>query len=180
MTDTLLGICGALRIGSTNRKLMLAAAEAYAPQSFVQANLHLPLYDGDLEEATGIPAGVQTLAAQITAATAVIIAAPEYNKSITGALKNALDWVSRTSGSPWRGKAVAILSANDGREGGARGQFALRLALTPFRPRLLPGPELCVADGSNAFDDQGRLINPRIQKTLDELMTALRAESTHP
>lgn len=93
-------------------------------------------------------------------------------------LKNALDWVSRTKGAPFRDKPVAIISAADGRGGGDRSQFALRLMLTPFRPRLLTGPEVLVADSSHAFSPEGRLIDPRYQKALGDLMQALRNEAS--
>ncbi|RMD47603.1 MAG: NADPH-dependent oxidoreductase, partial [Alphaproteobacteria bacterium] len=142
----LLGICGSLRARSLNRRLMLEGVNQFGECRFEEANLRLPLYDGDLEERAGPPSAAQRLHAQIGAADAVLIASPEYNKSFSGVLKNALDWVSRIKGNPWLDKPVAIVSAAAGREGGTRGQFALRLALTPFRPRLLTGPEVAVAD----------------------------------
>lgn len=175
---TLLGIPGALRAGSTNRLLLAEARRVFGEANHTEANLRLPLYDGDLEDTQGIPPEVQTLADQIATADAVIIATPEYNKAPPGVLKNALDWVSRTKVGPWRDKPVAIVSAAGGRAGGERSQFALRLMLTPFRPRLLTGPEVLVADSGNAFDADGRLIDPRYQKALSELMQALRAEAT--
>lgn len=171
---TLLGIPGALRAGSTNRLLLAQARLAFGAARHTEADLRLPLYDGDLEQAEGIPAPVQSLADQIAEADAIVIACPEYNKAPPGVLKNALDWVSRTKGAPWKDKPVAILSAADGRGGGDRSQFALRLMLTPFRPHLLTGPEVLVADSSNAFDADGRLKDARYQKALDELMQALR------
>jgi chromate reductase len=174
---TLLGIPGALRAASTNRLLLAEARQAFGEAKQIEANLRLPLYDGDLEDSQGIPAEVQALADQISSADAIVIATPEYNKSFPGVLKNALDWVSRTKGAPFRNKAVAIISAADGRGGGDRSQFALRLALTPFRPRLLSGPEVLVADSSHAFTPEGKLIDPRYQKALTELMQDLRAEA---
>ena len=99
---------------------------------FTQANLDLPLYDGDAETAGGIPADVQLLADHITAADAVIISTPEYNSALSGVLKNALDWISRVQGNPWRDKPVAIMSAAAGRAGGARALSSLRLCLAPF------------------------------------------------
>ena len=176
MTLTLLGLCGSLRAASTNRLLMLEAKRAFGDCTFVDGNLRLPLYDGDLE-ANGLPPDVQTLADQIEAADAVVIATPEYNKNLSGVLKNALDWVSRTKSAPWLDKPVAILSAAAGRAGGERSQFSLRHCLTPFQPRLLPGPEVFIADSGNAFDDQGRLTDPRSHKTLAELMQLLRSET---
>lgn len=171
-----LGICGALRKASTNRLLLHEAVRLYAPARFVEADLRLPLYDGDLEEAEGIPPAVQALADQIRDADAVIIATPEYNKNLPGVLKNALDWVSRTKGGPWRDKPVAILSAAAGRAGGERSQFSLRHCLTPFRPRLLPGPEVMIAQSATAFDAEGRLTDDASLRVLAELMALLRAE----
>jgi chromate reductase len=174
---TLLGISGALRAASTNRLLLAEARLAFGDAHETEADLRLPLYDGDLEDTHGIPPEVQTLADQIAAADAIVIATPEYNKAPPGVLKNALDWVSRTKGGPWKGKPVAIISAAGGRGGGDRSQFALRLMLTPFQPRLLTGPEVMVADSGNAFTPEGRLIDPRYQKPLTDLMQQLRAEA---
>lgn len=175
MTPTLLGLCGALRAASTNRLLLHEAARAFGPCVFVEGNLRLPLYDGDLED-QGMPPEVQALADQIAAADAVVIATPEYNKNLPGVLKNALDWVSRTKGGPWRDKPVAIMSAAAGRAGGERSQYSLRHCLIPFRPRLLAGPEVFIANSGSAFDDQGHLTDERSQKGLTELMQLLRAE----
>ena len=174
---TLLTISGALRAGSTNRLLLAEAARFFGAADVVQANLRLPLYDNDLEDASGIPPEVQLLADQIRSADAVVISTPEYNKSLSGVLKNALDWISRVPGSAWRDKPVAIVSAADGRAGGERAQFALRLCMVAFRPRLLTGPEVMVANSRSAFDTEGRLIEPRTVKALTELMQALRVEA---
>ncbi|MCV2872090.1 NAD(P)H-dependent oxidoreductase [Defluviimonas sp. WL0050] len=171
----LLGIAGALRTGSTNRLLVREAARLFGPADFTEADLHLPLYDGDVEE-RGMPEAVTRLADQIAASDAIVISTPEYNSGISGVLKNALDWVSRT-GKPWQDKPVAILSAAAGRSGGARAQFALRLALTPFRPRLLSGPEVMISESYAAFDDNGRLIDANSVELLGSLMNELRAES---
>ncbi|RUS61039.1 NAD(P)H-dependent oxidoreductase [Pseudorhodobacter sp. E13] len=173
----ILGICGALRSGSTNRALLAEAMRHYGPAHYVEADLRLPLYDGDLEAESGIPATVQTLADQIRAADAVLISTPEYNSALPGVLKNALDWVSRVpGGSPWAGKPVAIMSAAAGRAGGARSQFSLRLCLAPFRPRLLQGPEMLLAASGSAFDAAGHLKDPQSEKALTALLDALRAE----
>ncbi|WP_375254646.1 NADPH-dependent FMN reductase [Yoonia sp.] len=172
---TLLGISGSLRKASTNTKLMRYAAAIFDADSFVEGDINLPLYNGDLENADGIPASVQKLGDQIAQADAVIIATPEYNKAISGSLKNALDWVSRTKGGPWKDKPVAIMSAAAGRAGGERSQFSLRLAMMAFRPDILQGPEVLVADAGNAFDESGRLTNERYIKALTELMDALKA-----
>ncbi|MDZ4134419.1 MAG: NAD(P)H-dependent oxidoreductase, partial [Paracoccaceae bacterium] len=114
---------------------------------------------------------------QIAAADAVVIATPEYNKALPGVLKNALDWVSRTKGGVWLDKPVAIISAAAGRAGGERSQFSLRLCLTPFRPQLLTGPEVLVANSASAFDAQGQLQDARTLQVLTELMQLLRAKA---
>jgi chromate reductase len=171
----LLGLCGSLRRGSFNRMLLAEAAAIYGGP-FEEGDLRLPLYDGDLEEAEGLPAGVAALAGAIAGAEAVVIACPEYNKAPPGVLKNALDWVSRTKGAPWAGKPVAIMSATAGRSGGERTQSALRLMLQPFRPDLLPGPEVLVGQAPGQFDE-GRLTNERNRADLDALMAALRSRA---
>lgn len=171
---TLLGISGSLRKASTNTMLMRNAAEVFGADTFVEGDINLPLYNGDLETAEGVPAAVQLLADQIAAADAVIIATPEYNKAMSGSLKNALDWVSRTKGGPWNGKPVAIMSAAAGRAGGERAQFSLRLAMMPFRPKILQGPEVLVAKSSNEFDENGKLTGEIYIKLLTELMDELR------
>lgn len=169
----LLGICGSLRKASWNRKLMLEAARIFDPAEFTEGNLRLPLYDGDLE-AEGMPAEVQRLSDQIRDADAVVIAGPEYNKAMSGVLKNALDWVSRTKGGVWRDKPVAIVSAAAGRAGGERTQMTLRHAMMAFRPRILQGPEVFIAAPEREFDDHGRLVNEMPVRLLTELMEELR------
>lgn len=173
---SLLGISGSLRAEATNRKLIREAARLFDAKSYVEADINLPLYDGDDEAATGVPAAVQTLADQIKAADAIVISTPEYNKGPSGALKNALDWVSRTEGAPWSGKPVAVMSAAAGRAGGERAQLVLRGFMVPFRPRLITGPEVHLAGSSNEFDDKGQLTSAFYTKDLTALMDALRTE----
>ncbi|MCF6444892.1 NADPH-dependent FMN reductase [Nereida sp. MMG025] len=172
----LLGISGSLRKEATNRKLIREAARIAQASPFIEADLHMPLYDGDLEESHGIPDPVRALSEQIAAADAVVISTPEYNKGVSGVLKNALDWVSRTKPNPWDGKPVAILSATAGRAGGERAQFDLRLKMNPFNPRVIAGPEVLIASSSNAFDENGHLKDEGSQELLGKLMDALKAE----
>lgn len=169
----LLGLSGALRDASTNTQLIRAAARLYGATEFIEADLTLPLYSGDTE-AKGMPGSVQKLADQIAGAEAVIISTPEYNKALSGVLKNALDWVSRTEGAPWRDKPVAIMSAAAGRAGGERAQSSLRLCLNPFRPNLLAGPEVMIASSFNAFAEDGSLVDERSVRALQELMDDLK------
>ena len=173
---TLLGISGSLRKGSFNTALIHEAARLFAPDQFTLADIRFPLYDGDLEDSDGIPDIVVALHEQIKEADAVIVSTPEYNSNISGVLKNALDWLSRSKPHPWAGKPVAILSAAAGRSGGARTQFSLRNCMTPFNPHILQGPEVMIAAAGKAFDDDGRLINEFSTKSLTKLMDALRAE----
>ncbi|WP_170754519.1 NADPH-dependent FMN reductase [Ruegeria lacuscaerulensis] len=173
----LLSLSGSLRESATNRKLLREAARLFEPATHIEADLNLPLYDGDLEEGEGIPAAVQVLADQIAQADAVIISTPEYNKGPSGVLKNALDWVSRTKGRPWVDKPVAVMSAAAGRAGGERAQMVLRGYMVPFQPRILQGPEIHLADSSNEFDEHGKLVSERYESALRTLMQKLRAEA---
>lgn len=175
-TPVLLGLSGALRRESTNTKLVREAARLFGDCDLIEADLNLPLYDGDAEARDGIPVAVQTLSDQIARADAVVISTPEYNKAPSGVLKNALDWVSRTKGSPWKGKPVAVMSAAAGRAGGERAQMVLRGFMVPFQPRILQGPELHLADVDNQFDENGRLVGDMYVQTLQSLMDGLRAE----
>jgi chromate reductase len=156
--------------------LLREAVRAFGPADFTEADIRLPLYDADLEEAEGIPPPVQKLADQIAAAEAVLISTPEYNKNIPGVLKNALDWVSRVKGNPWNGKPVALMAAADGRAGGERVMNSLILCMMPFRPRLIYGPEVFVAQCREAFDESGQLMDERAVKLLRLLMGKLRGE----
>lgn len=172
----LIGLSGALRRESTNSMLVREAARLFGNCDFEMGNLNLPLYDGDDEAEKGVPKAAQKLSDQIAAADAVIISTPEYNKGPSGVMKNALDWISRTDSNPWGGKPVAVMSAAAGRAGGERAQMILRSFMVPFRPRVLPGPEMHLADSRNQFDDDGHLKSDLYTKTLTQLMEALRSE----
>lgn len=173
----LFGLSGALRKASTNTMLLHEAARLFGDASLTLGDLNLPLYNGDDEDAQGIPEPVQQLADQITAADAILIATPEYNGGPPGVLKNALDWLSRIpQNQPWQDKPVAILSAAAGRSGGARAQIILRSNLLPFRTRLLQGPEVMVANSSSQFDASGRLSDAHYIRSLTALMQALKQQ----
>lgn len=170
----LLGISGSLRAGSFNTLLLKEAARHYGGE-FVLGDVRFPLYDGDLESSEGIPAEVETLAEQIGAAEAVLLSTPEYNQSMSGAIKNAIDWVSRVEGNPWQDKPVALLGAAAGRSGGARASYALRLSMVQFKPRML-SRELLVAGAHKEFDEDGRLTGEQYEGELAAYMDALKAE----
>jgi len=172
----LLLISGSLRKGSYNRMLLAEAVRAFGEAEVITADLALPLYDGDLEAAEGVPEAVRTLAAQIRDADAVVIGAPEYNKGISGVLKNALDWVSRVPEGAFADKPTVVVSASAGRTGGETAQFMTLACLTPFQARLVPGTAVLIAGAMNAFDADGRLKDETSRKLLTERMQRLRAE----
>lgn len=175
MTMKLLGISGSLRKASTNTALVRAAAEAAGDVDFTLADIDLPLFNEDVE-AVGYPAKVEAFANAIREADAIVMSGPEYNKNISGVLKNALDWQSRFKPGPLAGKPVAIISATAGRSGGELTQFSLRHCLTPFGANVMQQPQLHI--GSNyvetVFKD-GALVDEKAMEKLVEMMTALKA-----
>src|SRR6266576_5354714 len=122
-------ICGSLRKGSYNR-IVMNLLPGWAPANLKISEAppfsEFPLYNADVQNSSGFPAPVQTLADAIRAADGVIFVSPEYNYSIPGGLKNAIDWVSRVQNQPLKDKPVAIQSATGGPMGGARMQYHLR------------------------------------------------------
>lgn len=171
----LLGISGSLRKGATNTKLVKEAARLSEFDSFELADLRMPLYDGDVEEASGLPGEAVKLGAQILAADAIVISTPEYNGGVPGVLKNAIDWVSRVEGNPLKGKPIAILSAAAGRTGGARAQYALRLNLVYSQADVLQGPEVMISASFKAFGEDGKLLDEDGVKFLEAKMTELKS-----
>ncbi|WP_316016003.1 NAD(P)H-dependent oxidoreductase [Roseobacter sp. HKCCA0434] len=172
----LVGISGSLRRESSNTKLMQEAARLYAPDRFTEADLNLPLVNEDLNQGDG-PEAVVALAELLRSADALIISTPEYNKMIPGLLKNALDWLSIIrGGNPLNGMPTAIMSSAAGKAGGERSQYTLRHALTPHRARVVLAPEVTIAGANDAFDEEGRLKNPKSTEFLEKLMDGLKAE----
>jgi chromate reductase, NAD(P)H dehydrogenase (quinone) len=139
----LFAIAGALRTGSLNRKLLGIAVDRVRGHGLeVEVgelrDFDLPLYDGDLEAAGRIPAGALALSARIAAADALLIASPEYNFSVPGVVKNAIDWMSRLKPMPLRGKRALLLSASPSPVGGNRGLWALRVPLEGLGVHVFP------------------------------------------
>jgi len=157
MTTNVLMICGSLRKGSFNRALM-NALPGLAPAGMTLTEApsfrNLPHYDADVQTSGGFPADVTALANAIRAADGVIIISPEYNWTIPGALKNALDWVSRMNDQPFKDKPVALQSATGGPLGGARMQYHLRMALTYLNAFMFGTPEIFVGLAQTKFDDK--------------------------
>ena len=170
----LLGISGSLRADSYNTMLLAEAARIFAPESYALADLNLPLFNEDI---TSKPESVLKLHADIAGADAVIIATPEYNKNLSGVLKNALDWVSMVRPAAWADKPVAIMSASSGITGGVRAQYSLRHCMTTFNPRILQAPEVMIGNAAESFNEAGQLGNERSVKLLTKQMDALRAEA---
>ena len=174
MTDKkIIGLCGSLRKSSLNRKLLLESVRLYGKCNFKEANLNLPLYNGD-DEDVETPKSTLNLHNDIKVADGVIISSPEYNKGISGVLKNSLDWVSRIPGSVWKEKPVIIMSAAAGRTGGETAQYMVRACLTPFGPRIINSPIVCVAQASQQFDEDGKIISEVYLESIKEAMENLR------
>jgi len=169
MTDQVkvVSICGSLRKGSFSAALARLAPTLAPPGMAVTAAPPIdtfPLYNHDVQDASGFPAAANDLAAAIRAADGVLICAPEYNWSIPGVLKNAIDWVSRMKDQPFAMKPVAIQSAATGLLGGSRMQYHLRQSLTSIDAVLFGRPEVIVAFAGQKFDDKLEL---KDQPTID-------------
>ena len=154
-TIDVVSICGSLRKGSYNRMVMNALAGlAPAGMSINEAPpfSEFPLYNADIETASGFPAAVQKLGDVIRAVDGVIFVTPEYNFSIPGGLKNAIDWVSRLPNQPFAGKPVAIQSATGGPLGGGRMQYDLRRAMLFLNAMIFGRPEIFIGNCSQRID----------------------------
>ncbi|HJL15169.1 MAG TPA: NADPH-dependent FMN reductase [Sandaracinaceae bacterium LLY-WYZ-13_1] len=177
---TLLGIAGSLRAGSLNRKLLQAATERTPDGVTLEIGsiAGIPLYDGDAERDEGVPAPVEALKDRIAAADGLLLVTPEYNQSIPGVFKNAIDWCSRPPKDIARvfaGKPVGVIGATPGRGGTRAAQDAWLsvfrgLSLVPFL-----GESLYVAGAAKVFDDDGALTDDTIARLLTEYLEAFAA-----
>ncbi len=179
----IVAFAGSTREGSFNRKLLAIAAEAArAAEAEVTVvdlrDLALPLFDEDLEAASGLPDGARKLKELLRESDGILIASPEYNSSITGVLKNAIDWSSRseTEGeSPlvaFRGKVAALCSASPGALGGLRGLVHLRAILGNIGILVLPD-QVTISAAHEAFDETGNLVDERKRKQIENLARKL-------
>ena len=170
----LLAFAASLKRESLNRKLINLAVEL-AREAQVEVDLadfrefDMPLYDADLQHSAGFPEGAQELARRIEAVDGLMIASPEYNYSLPGTLKNAIDWVSRMKPMPLRGKHGVLLAASTSLVGGSRGLWALRVPLEGLGVMLLPDM-FALAQAPQAFDEHGKLKDPELQKRLSKLV----------
>ncbi|MCZ4353364.1 NAD(P)H-dependent oxidoreductase [Roseovarius aestuarii] len=169
----LLTMSGSLRKGSYNRMLLAEAVRAFGDADVTEGDLDLPLYNGDVE-AQGIPDKVQRLMDQVKSADALLIASPEYNKGITGVLKNALDWLSRANPSVLKDHKAVILSAAGGRTGGETAHFMTHSILTQLQVNVVHGPLILVATAQDFFDEDGHLTNDFLSKQVADRMGRLR------
>jgi chromate reductase, NAD(P)H dehydrogenase (quinone) len=153
----IIAICGSLRKGSYNRMLMQALPSlAPAGMTIKEAPsfAEFPLYNADIQNSAGFPAAVGTLAEAIRGADGVVFCTPEYNFSIPGGLKNAIDWVSRLPNQPFAGKPIAIQSASPGPLGGGRVQYELRRSMVFLDAFTLNKPEIFVGSCASKIDDK--------------------------
>jgi chromate reductase len=166
-----LGLVGALRRGSYNGSLMRAAVELLPAGATIDvATLAgIPVFDGDVEREQGIPPAVQSLKDRIAAADGLLIATPEYNNSLPGPLKNAIDWLSRPPADIPRvfgARPVALMGATAGPGGTALSQAAWLPVLRTLGTRPWFGARLLVAGAAQVFDESGRLIDDKLRDQL--------------
>lgn len=170
----ILGIVGSLRKESYNR-LALKAARELLPEgaSLEPVELHgIPVFNQDDEMAP--PPAVLEFKRRILAADAILFATPEYNYSLPGALKNAIDWASRPYGdSAWQGKPAALMGASVGNLGTARAQYHLRQILVTLDMPVVNQPEVMIANAAQRFDAQGRLTDEPTRRFIARLLAAL-------
>jgi chromate reductase, NAD(P)H dehydrogenase (quinone) len=172
----ILGIAGSLRKASYNRAA-LRAAQVLAPDDAEVEIIELdgiPSFSEDIEREP--PAKVVELKAKIRAADAILFVTPEYNYSIPGVLKNAIDWASRPYGeSAWDGKPVAVMGASVGTLGTARAQYHLRQVFVFLNMYALNRPEVMIANAAQRFDEQGNLTDETTKDLIRQLLQNLVA-----
>ena len=169
-----LGISGSLRRGSYNSALLRAAARLMPEDATLEvASLRgIPLYDGDVE-AQGIPAAVSQLKEAIVAADGVLLATPEYNNSIPGVFKNAIDWLSRPSADARRvfgGRAFALIGASPGNFGTILSQAAWLPVLRTLGTQVWFGGRLQVSRAAGVFDESGALKDATVEEQLKQFL----------
>lgn len=184
----ILAFAGSTRTGSFNKKLVRVAAEharaAGADVTLVDLrDFPMPLYDGDLEEASGVPENAKKFKTLMRAHDGFLISAPEYNSSITGVLKNVIDWASRTETDDepdlvcFRGKTAALMSASPGALGGLRGLVHVRAILGNIGVFVLP-EQISIPLAGEAFDENGRLKDAKKNQKVQAVAAALAQVTT--
>ncbi|HUC72357.1 MAG TPA: NADPH-dependent FMN reductase [Stellaceae bacterium] len=173
---TVLGICGSLRKASYNMAALRTAVDLKPPGMTIEiADIsQFPLYNEDVR-AEGFPPAVETLRRQIKAADALLFACPEYNYSMSGVLKNAIDWASRPPDQPFAGKPAAIIGAAAGMAGGAHAQGDLRRAFVFLDIHPINKPEVRISQAQTKFHSTGRLTDEAARGFIRDLLVALEA-----
>jgi chromate reductase, NAD(P)H dehydrogenase (quinone) len=178
----ILGIAGSLRADSHNVRLLRAAAETLPPGVTLElwdGLRDVPLYDEDVDKA-GTPDGVAALREAIADADAILISTPEYNASIPGVLKNALDWASRPyATNVLRGKPAAVVGASTGLFGAVWAQAETRKVLKTIGAHVLED-ELPLGLADDAWDPDGRLLDPELRERLADVTASLVREESSP
>jgi chromate reductase len=171
---TILGIAGSLRKQSYNRAALRAA------QELVPSGAKLEIFDLDgipafnQDEETHLPAKVAELKARVRAADAILFVTPEYNYSIPGVLKNAIDWASRPYGdNVWDDKPVAVMGASVGFTGTARAQYHLRQVFVFLNMHALNKPEVMIGNAHERFDENGNLKDEKTKQHIRQLLESL-------
>lgn len=173
---TILGISGSLRAKSFNTMLLDAASRLLpAGTTLTIGSIRgIPLYDGDLEDASGIPPAAEALKDQIAAADGVLIASPEYNNSLPGVLKNAIDWCSRPSrdiAKVFGGKKVAIMGTSPGPWGAGLAQVAWLPVLRTLGTNPWFGGRLTIPRADSVFDAAGEITDEKVRGQLEKFIT---------
>ncbi len=172
----ILAFAGSLRSGSLNRKLLQVAIGAIGGRAEVDLldlrEVSMPIFDGDLEASGGLPEGARRFKQKIAAADALLIASPEYNNSVPGGLKNAIDWASRPPDNPFKGRVALLLGASPGAFGAVRGGLALRQILTTLMAFVIPQTVL-IPKADQAFDEGGQLKEPHYRSSMDKAVDEL-------
>ena len=171
-----LGISGSLRRSSFNTAALRACADLMpSGMTMTYARIDdIPLFNQDVYDA-GPPEPAKRFRAEVAAADGLLIASPEYNFSVTAALKNAIDWGSRAPNQVFQDKPVAIFSATGGPVGGARSQYELRKILVQLWGHVLPRPEVFIGNAASKFDAQGRLTDETTRKFLSEMLAGFQS-----
>lgn len=172
----ILGFAGSLRKGSYNKALLRAALELLPEDASLDIfDLEgIPPYNQDLDDS--MPERVKEFKKKIRAADAILIVTPEYNYSIPGVLKNAIDWASRPPGNnSWDGKPVAIMSASIGMLGGSRAQYHLRQVFVYINMYPVNRPEVIVPFAPDKIDHDGRVTDEKTRRKIRELLESLVA-----
>ena len=177
-----------LRHDSLNCRLASAAAEVVRAKGgsadfATMAEFGCPSYDQDVEKSEPLPAGAQRLKDRLVVADAFLIASPEYNASMPGSLKNAIDWTSRFRPQPFNGRQGLLMSASPSMVGGNRGLWALRVPFEPLGARLYPDM-FSLAQADQAFGPDGKIADPtlskRFESTIDCFLDFVEASKHYP